>query len=69
MICRCRLLASTTIEIDKAESADAGRGQIERKRRAETAGADAKNARGLELLLALHTHLGQDDVARVAREI
>ena len=57
------------VEIDEAESADAGRGQIERERRAETAGSHAENARGFQLLLALHAHLGQDEVARVAGEI
>ncbi len=57
------------IEIDKAERADAGRGQVERKRRTEPAGAHAKDARGLELLLALHADFRQDEVARVAGEI
>ena len=39
---------------------------VEGERGAETTGADAKNAGCLEALLALHAHLGQDQVARVA---
>ncbi len=57
------------VEVHQAQGADAGRGQIKRERRTETAGTDAQNARGLELLLALDAHFGQDEVARVAREI
>ena len=57
------------IEIDETESADAGCGQIQRKRRAQTARSHAEDARGLQLLLALHAHFGQDEVARVAGEI
>ena len=37
------------VEVDQAEGADAGRGQIKGERRAEPAGADAEDARGLEL--------------------
>ena len=57
------------VEVDEAQCADAGRGQIERERRAESARAHAENACGFQLLLALHAHLGQDEVARVAGEV
>ena len=57
------------VEVDQAEGADAGGGEIERERRAQAAGADAEDFRGLQLLLALHAHFGQDEVARVARDL
>ena len=57
------------VEVDQADGADAGSGEVERERRAESAGADAEDLRGLQLLLALHAHLGQDQVARVARDL
>src|SRR5207249_7495134 len=56
------------IEIDEAESADAGGGEVERQRRAESAGADNQHLRALEPLLPVETDLGHDDVARIARE-
>ena len=37
------------VEIDQAEGADAGGGQIKSQRRAQAAGADAEHARGFEL--------------------
>jgi hypothetical protein len=37
------------VEVDKADGADAGRGEIEGERGAEAAGADAEDFRGLEL--------------------
>ncbi len=57
------------IEIDQPQRANAGRGQVERQRRAQSARAHAQDARGLQLLLALHAHFRQDQVARVAREL
>ena len=57
------------VEVDEAERADAGRGEVERERRAEAAGADAEDAGGLQLLLAFHADLGQDQVARVAGDL
>ena len=57
------------VEVDEPEGADAGRGEIEREGRAEPAGADAENARGFQLALALHAHFRQDEVARIAGEI
>ena len=56
------------VEVDQAEGADAGRGEVEGERRTEPAGADAEDFGGLELLLALHADFGQDEVARVAGE-
>ena len=56
------------VEVDQAQRAHAGRGQIERQRRAESAGADAQHARRLQLLLPVHAHLGHDQVARVAQD-
>ena len=54
------------VEVDEAERADAGRGQIERRRRAEPAGADAQHARRLELALTLDADLRHDQVPAVA---
>ena len=57
------------VEIHQPKRPDAGRGKIQRKRRAETASSHAEDASGLQPLLALHAYLGQDEVARVAGEI
>ena len=56
------------IEIDETESAYAGGGEIERHRRAQASGADAEHARGFQLLLTLHAHLGHDEMAGVAQD-
>ena len=56
------------VVIDHAERADAGRRQIEQRRRAEPAGADDQHARALERVLAGPADLAQDDVAGVAFE-
>ena len=57
------------VEVDQADGADAGSGEVERERRAEAAGADAEDLGGLELLLALHADLGEDEVAGVAGDL
>ena len=57
------------IEIDNAERADAGGGQVQRQRRAQPAGADAQHSRLLQLELPLHADLGHDEVARVAQDL
>ena len=57
------------VEVDQAERADAGGGEIECERRAQAAGADAQDLGGLQLLLAFHADFGQDQVARVARDL
>ena len=57
------------VEIDDAERADAGRGQIQRRGRPQAAGADAQHAPALEPLLPFHADLGQDEVAAVALDL
>ena len=65
-ICRCRLLASTIVEVDDAEGADAGGGKIHGGGRAEPAGAHAHDPGGLEAALAVDADIRQDDVPGVA---
>ena len=54
------------VEVHEPEGADAGRGEVERRRRPEPAGADADDLRRLQALLALDAHLGQGQVTAVA---
>ena len=54
------------VVVDDPERADAGRGQVERGRRAEPAGAEQQHLRVEQLLLALDADLGDQQVARVA---
>ena len=54
------------VVVDDAERADAGRGQVQRGRRAEPAGAEQQHLGVEQLLLALDADLGQQEVARVA---
>ena len=54
------------VEIDQAERADARRGEVQRQRRPQAAGADAEHLGGLEPLLPLHGHLGHDQVPGVS---
>ena len=54
------------VVVDDAERADAGRGEVERGRRAEAAGAEQQHLRVEQLLLALDADLGDQQVARVA---
>src|SRR5208337_5481530 len=56
------------VEIHNAQRANACGRQIERERRAESACSNAQDFRGLQLLLALHAHLGHDQMARVAQD-
>ena len=56
------------VEIHQADAADAGGGQIQAERRAEPAGAHQQHLGGLQLQLAFHPHLGDDQVARVAED-
>ncbi len=53
------------IEVDDPDAPDAGRGQIQRHRRAETASTDAQHTGRLELQLPVHADLGHDEVATV----
>ncbi len=57
------------VEIDDADRADAGCGEIHRDRRSQAAGADAEDLRGLELLLPQHADFRQDQMTAVALEI
>ena len=57
------------VEVDDPDGADARRGEIERQRRAQSAGADGEHARGLELALSLHADLGQQEVPRVPQNL
>src|SRR4029077_6667080 len=54
------------VEVDEAEGAHAGGGEVEGQGGAEAAGSDAEDPGGLELLLAFHADLGKEEVARVA---
>ena len=57
------------VEVDEADAADAGRGQVERGGRAEPAGADQQHAAGLQPALPVDPDLGHDQVARVAGDL
>ena len=54
------------VEVDDAERAHAGRGEIERRRRSETTSADAKHTRRLETPLSVLPDFRQQQVAAVA---
>src|SRR5205814_4864312 len=56
------------IEINDPERADTCCSEIQRERRAQSASADAQHARGFQLRLSVHAHLGHDQVARVAQD-
>ena len=57
------------VVVDDADAPDARGGEVHQHGRAEPARADHQHARGQQLLLALAAELGQDDVARVARQL
>ena len=57
------------VEIDDAERADAGRGQVQRRRRSQAAGADAQHAPALDAPLPFHADLRQDEVTAVALDL
>ena len=54
------------VVVDEADRADPGRGEVERGRRAEAAGAEQQHLRVQQLQLAVDADLGQQRVARVA---
>ncbi len=54
------------VGVDDAERADAGRGQVQRRGGAETAGAEQQHLRGQQLELAGLADLGDQDVPGVA---
>ena len=57
------------VELDEAEPAHAGGGEVEPDGRAEPAGADHEDARVLQPPLPLHPDLGDDEVAAVAEDL
>ena len=54
------------VEVHQAQRAYAGRRQIERQRRTQPAGSDAKHARSFQFALAFLADFRKDQVARVA---
>src|SRR6266540_3002154 len=57
------------IEVHQADVAYSGRGQVHRVGRAEAAGADQQDVGLLQPLLAVHGHVGNDEMARVAEDL
>src|SRR5438045_8424427 len=57
-----------TIEIDETDVTDSGRGEINRSRTSESAGADDEHRSFSEPALAFFAEFGQSDLARVAGE-
>ena len=56
------------IEIDESERAHPGCAKIKRQWGSQATRADTEHTRRFQLLLALHAHLGHDQVARVAQD-
>ncbi len=54
------------VEVDEPKRANACRCEIQRQRRPQTPGADAEHLGGLEPLLALHGHLGHDQMPGIS---
>ena len=57
------------VEVDDAEGADTGGGEVEQRRRAEAAGTDDEHLGVLQPLLPGHADVGDDQVARVAAHL
>ena len=57
------------VEVGDAEGADAGGGEVERGRTAESAGADHQDPGGREFLLSRHAESLEQNLAAVAREL
>ena len=57
------------VEVDEAEGAYPGGGEVEGEGGAEASGADGEDPGGLELLLAFHADLGEEEVAGVAGDL
>jgi hypothetical protein len=57
------------VAIGQHQGADAGRGQVEGRRRTQAAGADHQRARIDDVLLAFDADLRQQDVAAVAQQL
>jgi hypothetical protein len=58
-----------SVEVDDAERADSGRGQVHQRGRAETAGPDTEHPGILQPLLPLDPDIRDDQVARVAADL
>ena len=57
------------VELDDAERADAGGGQVEQRRAAEPTGPDHQHPRVLQSLLPDHADVGDDQVPAVATNL
>ena len=57
------------VAVTDGDASDTRRGEVERDRRAESAGADDERMRGDQLLLALDADLGQQNVTAVAQQL
>jgi hypothetical protein len=57
------------VEVDDAERADAGRGQIHQRRRAEATRADHEHLGVLQPLLPVHPDVRDDQVTRIAADL
>src|SRR5918999_3840382 len=55
-----------SVELDDAQGADSGRGEIEQGGTAQTAGANDQHPGVLQPLLSLHADVGNDEVPAVA---
>src|SRR4051812_16523905 len=54
------------VEIDDADSADPGRGEVHRSGRAEPARADAEDAAGFQATLPVHSDFRHDEMPAVS---
>jgi len=57
------------VAVGDGQAADAGRGEVERRRAAESTRADDERVRGPQLLLALDPEFGKEDVPAVAEKL
>jgi len=57
------------VEVDNAQRADPGRGQVQQRGRAEAAGPDAQDLGVLQPLLPGHAHVGDDQVTGVTPDL
>ena len=57
------------VELDDAERAHTGRGQVEEGRGAEAARADTQDLRVLQALLPAHPEVRDDQVARIPADL
>ena len=57
------------VAVHHADRADAGGGEIQPDRRAQSAGPDEQHARVEQLALPLPAHFGQEDVAAIALDL